>query len=163
MVIIKLQINQDIIKPRRKPIPIPQPGIKFCFDKNKAKEFLIKNYSWKDYGGKHYESIFTRFFHEDYILNKFNYDLRKAYFSAEICSGKITRDYAIKQLQEKSDESSILQNREYVFKKLGIPIEDYHNIIKSKNKSYLDYKNDESVWKRYATLIGKFRDYITKL
>jgi hypothetical protein len=31
------------------------------YNKEEAKELLIKEFDWKDYGGKHYESIFTRF------------------------------------------------------------------------------------------------------
>ena len=37
------------------------------FNKNKAKELLINDLGWRDYGGKHYESIFTRFFHSYYL------------------------------------------------------------------------------------------------
>ena len=33
---------------------------------------------WRDYGGKHYESIFTRFFQGYYLPTKFGYDKRLA-------------------------------------------------------------------------------------
>ena len=45
------------------------------FNKAKAKQFLIDEYDWKDYGGKHFESVFTRFFHSYYLYDKFGYDL----------------------------------------------------------------------------------------
>lgn len=133
------------------------------FDKNEAKEFLIKNYSWKDYGGKHYESVFTRFFHEDFIVEKFGFDLRKSYLSAEICSGKITREQGLQELSLPVDDSAILQNRKYVFKKLGISLNEYEKIISSKNKTYNDYKNDDGIWKKYSKIISVLRDFITKI
>ena len=69
------------------------------FVKSDAKNLLIEKYGWRDYGGKHYESIFTRFFHAFYLPKKFNYDLRKSYNSALICSEQITREDALKDLE----------------------------------------------------------------
>ena len=59
------------------------------FNKSKAKEFLISELKWRDYGGKHYESTFTRFFHSYYLIKKFGYDLRKSYNSFNL-SGQIS-------------------------------------------------------------------------
>lgn len=39
--------------------------------KEDVKKFLIEELGWRDYGGKHYESIFTRFFHAYYLPEKF--------------------------------------------------------------------------------------------
>ncbi|MDZ7647528.1 MAG: hypothetical protein U5K54_10340 [Cytophagales bacterium] len=47
------------------------------YNKDLAKEELKKELGWRDYGGKHYESVFTRFY-QGYILpQKFNIDKRK--------------------------------------------------------------------------------------
>jgi N-acetyl sugar amidotransferase len=46
------------------------------YNKAEAKQKLIDELGWRDYGGKHYESIFTRFFHAYYLPEKFGYDLR---------------------------------------------------------------------------------------
>ena len=62
------------------------------FNKADAKKFLMDELGWRDYGGKHYESIFTRFFHAYFLPKKFGYDLRKSYLSALICSGQISRN-----------------------------------------------------------------------
>ncbi|MFN1222480.1 hypothetical protein ACKYQE_14465, partial [Enterococcus faecium] len=37
------------------------------YNKAEAKRTLVARYGWREYGGKHYESIFTRFF-QGYIL-----------------------------------------------------------------------------------------------
>ena len=57
------------------------------YDKAKAKDQLIKEYGWKDYGGKHYESIFTRFYQGFVLVEKYGYDKRKAHLSTLINSG----------------------------------------------------------------------------
>ena len=70
------------------------------YNKAEAKELLIKELGWRDYGGKHYESIFTRFFHAYYLPEKFGYDLRKSYLSALVCSGQITRQEALEEISK---------------------------------------------------------------
>ena len=61
------------------------------YDKPAAKKLLIERYGWRDYGGKHYESVFTRFY-QGYILpTKFNIDKRRAHLSTLICSGQLVR------------------------------------------------------------------------
>jgi len=64
--------------------------------KSQAKQVLINELGWIDYGGKHYESIFTRFY-QGYILpRKFHVDKRRAHFSTLINSGQMTREQALK-------------------------------------------------------------------
>ena len=61
------------------------------YEKMKAKKLLMDEFGWRDYGGKHYESVFTRFF-QGYILpTKWGIDKRKAHLSNLICNGEITR------------------------------------------------------------------------
>ena len=60
--------------------------------------------------GKHYESIFTRFFHSFYLMNKFGHDLRKPYLSALICSNQISKDEALEELSSPPASSEILQS-----------------------------------------------------
>jgi hypothetical protein len=57
-------------------------------------------FDWKDYGGKHYESIFTRFY-QGYILpQKFKVDKRKAHLSNLIFSGQMSKEEAIEELKQ---------------------------------------------------------------
>ena len=54
-----------------------------------VKKLITEKLGWKDYGGKHYESIWTRFY-QGYILpKKFGIDKRKAHYSNLICSGQM--------------------------------------------------------------------------
>src|SRR5262249_23385452 len=57
------------------------------YSKMRAKQFLTNELGWKDYGGKHYEQVFTRFY-QGYILpRRYGIDKRKAHLSNLILNG----------------------------------------------------------------------------
>jgi N-acetyl sugar amidotransferase len=129
-----------------------------------AKKILIDELGWRDYGGKHYESIFTRFFHAYYLPNKFGYDLRKSYLSALICSGQITREEALDELRNPpAKEEMLVNDKEYVMKKLGLSVEEFEAIIKAPNKTFRDYPNTDGLWRRFSKIIRIARNYITRV
>lgn len=61
-------------------------------------KLLNASYGWQDYGEKHGESIFTRWFQSFYLFEKFGIDKRKAHFSSLINSGQMTRQEALDAL-----------------------------------------------------------------
>jgi N-acetyl sugar amidotransferase len=132
--------------------------------KSDAKKILIDELAWRDYGGKHYESIFTRFFHAYYLPNKFGYDLRKSYFSALICSGQITKIEALEELKNPpAKEEMLVNDKEYVMKKLGLSEKEFEAIIQAPNKTFKDYSNTDGLWRRYSKIIRVARNYITRV
>lgn len=134
------------------------------FNKATAKQLLIDDLGWRDYGGKHYESIFTRFFHAYYLPEKFGYDLRKSYNSALICSGQITRDQALEELSHPpAPAEMIAQDKSYVLKKLGISDADFQVILRSPNKTYEDYPNNSQLWQRFSHIVRWARSRITRV
>ena len=134
------------------------------FNKNKAKEFLMSDLGWRDYGGKHYESVFTRFFHSGYLPERFGFDLRKSYLSALICSGQLTRSDALIELNNPpASDDLIKRDREYVLKKLGITEGEYRKILSEPKRSYLDYSNTEVLWKRLSFFVKWARNRITRV
>ncbi len=64
-----------------------------------AKTELADELGWRDYGGKHYESVFTRYFQGYYLPRKFGYDKRLAHYSSLILSGQLTRDDALGRME----------------------------------------------------------------
>ena len=111
--------------------------------KSEAMEVLQRDLGWRPYGGKHYESIYTRFF-QGYILPvKFGIDKRKAHLSTLICAGQITRDDALRSLEENEylDGAQSDEDRIYVVKKLGLTETEFDEIMRAPAKSYLDYPN----------------------
>ena len=60
------------------------------------------------YGGKHYESILTRFLQNHYLPVKFGKDKRKSHYSSLIVSGQLTREEALKRMDTPLYESEKL-------------------------------------------------------
>jgi N-acetyl sugar amidotransferase len=134
------------------------------YNKAAAKQLLIDELGWQDYGGKHYESIFTRFFHAYYLPVKFGYDLRKSYLSALVCSGQVSREEALEEMSKPPASKEMLeQDRDYVIKKLGLSEDEFESIIKAPNRTYADYPNNESLWKRFYSIIRIARNYIIRV
>lgn len=135
------------------------------YDKVKSKEFMKTEFGWQDYGGKHYESIFTRFF-QGYILpKKFRFDKRKAHLSCLIISGQITREEAVEELKKSPypDEKMIGQDKEYVAKKLGLTSEEFEKIMNAPVKSYRDYPNNELFIEKLAFVFVWVKKLFVKL
>ncbi len=111
-----------------------------------AMKTIEKELGWVYYGGKHYESVFTRFFQSYILPTKFNIDKRRAHLSTLICSGQTTRDIALEELKKETyPADKILEDTEYVIKKLGLTTDEFENIMRSPVKSYLDYPNNEKL------------------
>ena len=123
------------------------------FHKPKAKQFLIDELGWRDYGGKHHESIFTRFY-QGYILpRKFDIDKRKAHLSSMILSGQITREAALAELQQPTyDEKLQQQDKVYVAKKLGFSDAEFDAVLSLPNRTHQSYGTDEEQRKLYFSL-----------
>jgi N-acetyl sugar amidotransferase len=115
----------------------------FHYDVNIAKKEIMERLHWRDYGGKHYESIFTRFY-QGYILPvKFNKDKRKSHLSSLINSGFIDRDFAINELSKPIYPSQELLNEDISFfkKKMGYSDSDFDTIMKIPQVPHLDFKS----------------------
>ena len=112
------------------------------YDKEKAQEFLHEKYGWTKYENKHYENVFTRFFEGYYLPHKFGFDTRKNVLSNQILAGTMTREEALKILENPPyDPEQMEQDKEYVAKKLGITVEEFDEIIARPNKTPADYRN----------------------
>ncbi len=119
--------------------------------KGDAVELLRRELGWRPYGGKHYESIYTRFF-QGYILPvKFGIDKRKAHLSTLICAGQLTREEALQELAESEylDGGQAAEDRVYVVKKLGLTEAEFDEIMRAPARSYEDYPNhlNQPVWR----------------
>ena len=131
------------------------------YSKNDAIRTLEKEFGWKYYGGKHHESIYTRFI-QGYILpEKFNVDYRKITLSMQILTGEITREQALEELAKKPyDEKKVQEDIVYVSKKLGISVSEFDTIMNAPPKTYLDYPNDEKrlefIYRMYKKLGSVF-------
>jgi N-acetyl sugar amidotransferase len=124
------------------------------YQRDEAEATIEKELGWQPYGGKHYESIFTRFY-QGYILPiKFGIDKRKAHLSNLICSGQITRDVALRELKDDPVAADVLeQDRAYVLKKLGFSEVEFDRLMREKPRLHRDYEFEGSVFHRYPALM----------
>lgn len=113
--------------------------------KAEARRDLQESVGWRDYGGKHHESIITRFY-QGYILpRKFGLDKRRFHLSRLICSGQLTREEALAELQRPHyDEGLLHQDRAYVIKKFGLSESEFEAIMTRVPRSHYDYASERS-------------------
>lgn len=115
------------------------------YNKSEAEDLLHEKYGWNKYENKHYENVFTRFFEGYYLPHKFGFDTRKNVLSNQILAGTMTRDEALRILEQPPyDEDQMRQDEEYIAKKLGISLEEFDRIIEGPNHTPADYHN--SMW-----------------
>lgn len=124
------------------------------YNKNEVKKLLIEQLDWKDYGGKHYESVFTRFY-QGYILpHKFKVDKRKAHLSTLINSGQITKEEALKELEKPIYDSVQLEiDKEFVLKKMGMSKADFETYISQAPRNHRAFETETySYFDKYPVL-----------
>ena len=100
------------------------------YDKNAVKSLLIDELGWRDYGGKHYENVFTKFY-QGYILpQKFHVDKRKAHLSTLICSGQLSKKTAQELLEAPVyPVDEIDSDKTFFIKKMGISSAQFEEIM----------------------------------
>lgn len=118
-----------------------------AFDKKDAMEVLTKELAWRDYGGKHYESIYTRFFQSYILPAKFGYDKRRAHLSVLVCTGQMNREDALKILSGPPAPAEIIkEDREFVLQKLELSNAEFEEIMARPKKTYRDYPNNSWIF-----------------
>ena len=120
------------------------------YNKDEALRILKEVVGYKEYGRKHGESRFTRFFQNHYLPIKFNIDKRRPHLSSLILSGALSREVAVEELQkELYDQTDLDIDKAFVAKKLGMEKEDLDLLIYSPGRDHSEFKNWNS---RYRLL-----------
>lgn len=131
------------------------------YNKQDAKAMLIEKYDWEYYGGHHHENLFTKYAISYWLYEKFGIDKRIITLSAQVMSGKTTRDEALAELKELPYEPDNIQNDiTFLCKKLGMTADEYKAIWAGENKSYHDYPSSHELLLRIAKFVKPFVAYI---
>lgn len=126
------------------------------YDRPAAKRRLIEEFGWRDYGGKHHESVFTRFYQSHILPTKFNVDKRKAHLSNLILAGQLTRLEALRDLLiPPCDERTARDDFAFVAKKLGFSMDEFAAILTQPNRAHSEFGSDEKVRARYQWVLDK--------
>lgn len=133
------------------------------YDKKAVKELLQKELGWRDYGGKHFENIYTRFYQSYVLPVKFGIDKRKAHLSNLIFSGQMEKEEALKELSKPPyQEGQLVEDLEYVSKKLGFTTGEFIQLINQPNRDHAEFGTDAKQKVLYCNLI-KLASPFTKL
>ena len=130
------------------------------YDKKSAAIELAKRTGWKSYPRKHGESIFTRFFQEYFLIERFGLDKRRPHLSSQIVSGQISRSKALDVLLESVyDPAELKKDTLYVCRKLRIGSDEFQYFMSTPIRNSSDYKNwtlKYKILKNFQTIIAKF-------
>lgn len=126
------------------------------YDKQAAMATIEKELGWKYYGGKHYESIFTRFYQGYYLVKRFGIDKRRAHLSTLICSNQMTREEALKELENSTypDKDLLKSDMEFIPKKLGITVEEFKKIMDEPIRGHTEFPNDYKIRRLLSKISG---------
>ncbi len=117
------------------------------YDKQAAKRLLMDKYGWEDYGGKHYESVYTKFYQGWILPQKFGYDKRRMHLSSLVACGQMTRDQALAEVAEPAYPPDLVEpDKAFVAKKLGVSRAEFDAIMALPKKRYMDYPNLQNHW-----------------
>ena len=114
------------------------------YNREESIKMLTEKFGFKTTGEKHEESIFTRWFQNFYLYEKFGIDKRKAHYSAMINSGQMTRAKAEELLAYRP-----------IYPELGIE----SKVMKYPKKSHYDYPTDEKVFNRISKVVRFIRKH----
>lgn len=129
----------------------------FEYNKFAALEILQRDYGYKPYPYKHYESIFTRFYQGFILPQKFGVDKRRLHLGTLVAAGQMSREEALKMLEDipYPSQRAMEEDKQYFIKKMGwtpVQLADY---IARPEKSHMNYPSEkplrdfcQSVYKR---------------
>ena len=128
------------------------------YHKEEAKQVITTQLGWRDYGGKHHESIITRFYQAYILPRKFGIDKRRAHLSTLIASGQMSRTEALEKMEEPIMDPQLLkQDLEYVPKKLGLSQAEFEEIMNLPPKMHSDYPTNKKTREFLFLLNRKFK------
>ena len=129
--------------PHIKKIKVISPLNFIAYSKQIALETLSKEYGWENYGNKHCESIWTKFFQEYFLPTKFGYDKRRPHYSSMILAGEMSREEALEKLKEPLyTKESLEKDLQIILDKLQLSKNEWEEIMQVPIKSYKDYRNN---------------------
>ena len=130
------------------------------YDKSETIKLLERELDWVSYGGKHYESIYTRFYQGYVLPEKFNIDKRRGHLSDLVNSEQITRTEALLEIEEPALSKNMLRDdKKFVIKKLDYTEKSFEKMLSSKNRTFREYPNSYSFVQFLRRLVNMLRKF----
>jgi N-acetyl sugar amidotransferase len=112
------------------------------YNRSNSIKMLEERFGYKDYHEKHCESIWTWWFQNFYLFEKFSIDKRKAHYSSMINSGQMTRKEAMDLVADRP-----------IYPDLGLE----ERALSYPKRPYTDFKTDEKLFNFISKLVKAFR------
>ena len=123
------------------------------YNKGEALKVLQEKLGYKEYGRKHGESVFTRFFQNYYLPRKFGYDKRRPHLSSMILSGQLSREDALQELEKPLyDERELKGDFAYIAKKMQITIGELTDLIVAPGIDAATFKNWDGIYSKLKSV-----------
>ena len=134
------------------------------YKKADALNVLTRDYGYKPYAYKHYESVFTRFY-QGYILpNKFGVDKRKPHLSNLVLTGEMSREEALERSRGLAypSEKELQADIRYFIKKMMWSEEKLDAYISRPGRPHSDYPSEAALYHKMLALYRRLNLSIGK-
>lgn len=149
---LRLGLDLTLLKGMR----VAKPLNLLPYDKADAMRVLEREFGWQYYGGKHFESRWTRFFQGWWLPNRFGYDKRLAHLSSLILCGQITKSQALDEMNLNPYTLSMMEDDlELILKKLDLSYAEWKLILKQPIRQHSEYPMASTLSAKLSSIGGK--------
>jgi len=114
------------------------------YKKDDVKALFAREFNYEDYGAKHCESVFTKFYQFYILPRRAQVDKRRAHLSCLVCSEQMTREEAMEELiKPPYTNEELEEDKKAVLVGLGLTDEQFETMISQPVRSHLDYKTNQ--------------------
>ncbi len=136
-------IKHKFFIPYFKGVKTLQPLNLVEFTKQSMIDTLVKEYGYEPYGQKHFEDLLTKFLEAWWLPKRFGYDIRRAQLSSLVITGQMTREEALKILEEPPcSEEECMEMFKEVAKRLEVSEEQMWEWFNLPKGPRFKYKSD---------------------
>jgi hypothetical protein len=127
------------------------------YSREAAKDYLKQEVNYETYDLHHGENLWTKFSNYVWMPEKFGLDLRKVFLSAQIRSGILTREQALKSMQTSIYGSPIgYHERDRLIKEVGKRFdqdnEQWYDRMIMINNNHHSFKTYETEFRQYKPI-----------
>jgi len=128
------------------------------YDKAAAMKHLEQELGWVNYGGKHHESVYTRFYQGYVLPRKFGVDKRYGHLSDLINAGQVAREAALEEVKRPTYDPELqLEDRRYVIRKLELTDAEFDTIMAAPRRTFREFRNNYETVRRLRRTVDRLR------
>lgn len=117
------------------------------FHKEEALQRLSDETTWRPYGGKHYESVYTRWVQGYFLPEKFGIDKRYAHFSDLVRSNQLSKEDALVELNNAQYPQQLrYQDQLMVLSRFDLSPSEFEALSLEKTKTFRDYPSRRGLY-----------------